>query len=697
VASLESSTNSVKSTQVVTGIGSERTSSTPSTVEVSSVPTVQIETDVLLKMVESAKPYVPETAKDDVEFLIGMFEENEARGLLKFFEKSKEFDHWAEIMEIASGVISEKIVRKNRSKKTLHFMRVLNMFHEHKKHHRFRIILGLTTYQLYDLIWRWRGAIYTSSLNGVVDRIIEKVNNEKIDFYKILEIKGFEHIDVFLEGASSYNRALDVMQLFTVEQQCRIMYEYMLRLERKGSLRLAVSWIEIMLATREPKLKEYMGTLLKSKVYISLGMEPLSVEAVPASTSTTPLTLHQMKDLIPDPTKELYQLMVGAYAQFYDMYHPPCISVPSAPQSTIATESVEISKNSTKARCVQLKSVYAQRDCTSVSSTECQTWDEDLAKWAKMYVKNHARFRMPDYSATKSSEMFDENGVNVQRHYFFNDLDGRTTYFVFKKQYQKDPSWTVEEYKTYLKIWKKCVFSNRTVIMYANKPRQWKKARKYIAKELGKHGDIFHSFIYRGHSYKLWKCIPDITNRTMVAVLGSCGGFENIESVLKLSLYSSIVLSKGTGTIWINNTLIKEMNELLLLGDNLQWKYFRISVRNLIEKKLGTRDIKDKILHIFDNFYVMPNENVGLSMVRRYMELRELDQLKSVFSSAAHTLVPESDESFKPVTFENIKFVLPSYTREQRKYDHRLHRGERKEEPKPKQKSTEAPAWLKFD
>ena len=54
--------------------------------------------------------------------------------------------------------------------------------------------------------------------------------------------------------------------------------------------------------------------------------------------------------------------------------------------------------------------------------------------------------------------------------------------------------------------------------------------------------------VHRGHSYYAYKTIEKISENTQIFVLGSCGGYHSISTIIERSPEISIISSKQIGT-----------------------------------------------------------------------------------------------------------------------------------------------------
>src|SRR5690606_7237827 len=77
--------------------------------------------------------------------------------------------------------------------------------------------------------------------------------------------------------------------------------------------------------------------------------------------------------------------------------------------------------------------------------------------------------------------------------------------------------------------------------------------------------------VHRGHSYYIEHTIANMTNHTKIAILGSCGGYQNISQAMEKSIDVHIVSTKQIGTLAVNNALIFETLETIKGGKDVVW------------------------------------------------------------------------------------------------------------------------------
>ncbi|MBY0347972.1 MAG: hypothetical protein K2W79_06915, partial [Hydrotalea flava] len=114
--------------------------------------------------------------------------------------------------------------------------------------------------------------------------------------------------------------------------------------------------------------------------------------------------------------------------------------------------------------------------------------------------------------------------------------------------------------------------------------------------------------IHRGHSYYVNSTIKRLFPSAKVVLLGSCGGYNSLNDVLKICPESHIIASKQVGTGVVNMALIETITETLRQGKNLDWAKIWSGLQNKF-----TGGYKEK----FDD-YVPPQNNLGAMFIMAY-------------------------------------------------------------------------------
>jgi hypothetical protein len=209
----------------------------------------------------------------------------------------------------------------------------------------------------------------------------------------------------------------------------------------------------------------------------------------------------------------------------------------------------------------------------------------------------------------------DDSGRVIQQVFFYGDedKDGQTSYQNFMGMFRGKPGWRIDERRP---EWTSIISTKgKPVWIFANKPLYGEndpddKAQDKLIEYLQEKKLTPTVVIHRGHSYHLSTTIHKLPASARIVVLGSCGGYNNLNEVLTACPDAHIISSKQVGTKTVNEPILEAINARLLTGRNIDW----ISMwRELSTKKFATGDAKEK----FDD-YIPPYKNLGAIFIKAY-------------------------------------------------------------------------------
>jgi hypothetical protein len=117
--------------------------------------------------------------------------------------------------------------------------------------------------------------------------------------------------------------------------------------------------------------------------------------------------------------------------------------------------------------------------------------------------------------------------------------------------------------------------------------------------------------LHRGHSYYLPSTIDQLPASAKVILLGSCGGYQSLDQILKICPNAHIIASKQTGTGSINLPLINGIVTKLNQGKDLDWP--------ALWKSFSSRFAHNEMF----NDYVPPYQNLGAVFIMAYNKLQD--------------------------------------------------------------------------
>lgn len=225
-----------------------------------------------------------------------------------------------------------------------------------------------------------------------------------------------------------------------------------------------------------------------------------------------------------------------------------------------------------------------------------QAWFESIRK----------KYQLQAFEKVSSKDLFDSHGVNVQQYFFYNDGDGQASFASFIRGYEKNPKWKVTKEKQYIRI---DSIVGKKIRIYANQPEFDREGIDAVSSVMQSAGDISSVIVHRGHSFHAQKTLNNIGGSAKIVFLGSCGGYRIIGGVLEKSPHASILSTKGTGTMTVNDPLLQLLNTYISKsGDDIVWKDFW----GVAESQLGENvDFKK---------YISPEKNLSVSLTRTYQK-----------------------------------------------------------------------------
>jgi hypothetical protein len=213
-----------------------------------------------------------------------------------------------------------------------------------------------------------------------------------------------------------------------------------------------------------------------------------------------------------------------------------------------------------------------------------------------------------DYAA-----LTDDSGRVVQQVFFYGDedKDGQHSYENFMKMFKNPKEWKVQSTDEWTSIQS---LKGQPVWIFANKPllgpddpdaKAQATLNDYLLQKRLKPTIVIH----RGHSYHLQYTLKQLAPTAKIVVLGSCGGYNNLNEVLTICEDAHIISSKQVGTKTVNEPILQAINQNLLAGQNIDWV--------TLWKGLSTRFKDAASKEKFDD-YIPPYKNLGAIFIKAY-------------------------------------------------------------------------------
>jgi hypothetical protein len=123
--------------------------------------------------------------------------------------------------------------------------------------------------------------------------------------------------------------------------------------------------------------------------------------------------------------------------------------------------------------------------------------------------------------------------------------------------------------------------------------------------------------IHRGHSYWLPGTISRMPLNAKIVLLGSCGGYKNLNKILEISPDAHIISTKEIGAGDINKPIMTYLNQSLLNDNKIVWKE--------MWQNLSTLFAQDKNKTVKESWesYIPPYKNLGAIFIKAYNKRME--------------------------------------------------------------------------
>lgn len=220
-----------------------------------------------------------------------------------------------------------------------------------------------------------------------------------------------------------------------------------------------------------------------------------------------------------------------------------------------------------------------------------------------------AQLGIPPVYNMPIQQLKDSTGKVIIEQFFYGDKDGLNTFNGFLNRYS-NANWKIIKKPEWVEV---SAVKGTPIVIYANRPLDGEKDLDAKAQQhLGNYLDSINAsptvIIHRGHSYYVKQTIEQLPHSAKVILLGSCGGYQSLNTVLNICPGAHIIASKQVGTGVVNITLIEAITETLRLGKDLNWP---LMWKSLETKLIG--QYKEK----FED-YVPPHKNLGAIFIMAY-------------------------------------------------------------------------------
>lgn len=217
-----------------------------------------------------------------------------------------------------------------------------------------------------------------------------------------------------------------------------------------------------------------------------------------------------------------------------------------------------------------------------------------------------------NYETLKQRSLQNKNGEIIELVLFYGDDDGIASFNNFQKLFTDVNKWEVSKTDSWITVRSK---TEQPIVIYANLPLEDKdesdlRAQQALFNYMEQQGAAPSILVHRGHSYHLGKTLRKLEPSVKLAILGSCGSYNNAISIASINPDIQIIGSKKMGSKSINDPIIAMINETLLGRNDLYWPE--------VWEKLRTRFNKDQATLNLFNEYIPPGKNVSLFVLKLF-------------------------------------------------------------------------------
>lgn len=223
-----------------------------------------------------------------------------------------------------------------------------------------------------------------------------------------------------------------------------------------------------------------------------------------------------------------------------------------------------------------------------------------------------AKLQLPPINFVSFNSLQSDSGRVYEQVFFYGDKDGHESYLSFMSNFPGG-EWKVTKGKYWTTI---TSLKGKPVTIFANLPIAEPDDKDAIQKlsEYLDENDIHPTvFIHRGHSYHINTTLDNLQSSARIVVLGSCGGYHNMSVVLEKSPEAHIISSKQVGTRFVNEPIIRALDETIRAGKNVDWVEMWAG--------LGRRFSGDPRNKELFSDYVPPHKNLGAIFIKAYRQI----------------------------------------------------------------------------
>lgn len=224
---------------------------------------------------------------------------------------------------------------------------------------------------------------------------------------------------------------------------------------------------------------------------------------------------------------------------------------------------------------------------------------------------------IPSIYEIGNKDLRDDSGRIIQQVYWYGDKDGKTFFPSFINSFAPR-DWIITSNEEWYEIKSRkgnvYVFANRPLDNDANLDDS---AQIHLNNYLAANDMHPAVVVHRGHSYWLPRTIKRMAGDARIVVLGSCGGFKNLNDIIGVNPDAHIISTKEIGAGDINRPILNYLNQVFESGQKLVWKNMWSSLT-----KLFAADPNPAIRESWED-YIPPYKNLGAIFLKGYNNMAQ--------------------------------------------------------------------------
>ena len=219
---------------------------------------------------------------------------------------------------------------------------------------------------------------------------------------------------------------------------------------------------------------------------------------------------------------------------------------------------------------------------------------------------------IPPVYTVSYNYLADDSGRIIEQVFFYGDKDGKMSFNSYLTSFPSN-DWQIVRKKEWIEIKSK---KGKPVWIFANLPLdnetdQDARAQADLIDYLDKLDLKPSIVIHRGHSYHLKYTIQQLSDNAKIIMLGSCGGYQNLKTILTYAPEAHIISTKETGAKDVNKPIIDALDNTLRSGKNIDWREMWAGLTAYFSK--APRELRET----FED-YIPPHKNLGALFIKAY-------------------------------------------------------------------------------